>query len=90
MGAALLVDPIAGFEMFREDRGVRGRFARLAPFPPQSSVAFPPTENLLKMALGMAFGAWETAERRKLWDVAIDPTGRADPHPESGPLPPTP
>jgi phosphatidylserine/phosphatidylglycerophosphate/cardiolipin synthase-like enzyme len=87
MGAALLQDPIAAFELFRRHFYGGNRFVPLSLFDLNDDVdlQFSINTNLLMNALLNIGMGWFTGEREKLYNSIVDPTTIDDPQPTPGP-----
>jgi hypothetical protein len=87
MGAALLQDPIAAFELFRRHFYGGNRFVPLSLFDlnDDADLQFSINSNLLMNALANIGMGWLTSEREKLYNSFVDPTTIDDPQPTPGP-----
>lgn len=87
MGAALLQDPIAGFELFRRHFLGGNRFVPLSMFDfnDDPDLRFSINSNLLVNALSNLGMGWLVTERDKLYNTITDPTTFDDPQPTPGP-----
>lgn len=87
MGASLLQDPIAAFELFRRNFYGGNRFVpfSLFDFNDDPELKFSISSNLLANAL-MNFGmGWFVTHREQLFNTLSDPTTIDDPQPTPGP-----
>jgi phosphatidylserine/phosphatidylglycerophosphate/cardiolipin synthase-like enzyme len=87
MGASLLQDPIAAFELFRRNFYGGNRFVpfSLFDFNDDPELKFSISSNLLANAL-MNFGmGWFVTHREQLFNTLSDPTTIDDPEPTPGP-----
>jgi hypothetical protein len=91
MGAALLEDPIAGFELFRRSARMGNRFTPLSATDPKSQFTITNTvqvalAELVWMLLGNPpFLPGQVDDiLGRLWDIGVDATSRTDPDPHPG------
>lgn len=87
MGAALLQDPIAAFELFRRHFYGGNRFVPLSVFDlnDDADLQFSINSNLLMNALANIGMGWFTSVRDKIYNSFVDPTTVDDPEPTPGP-----
>ncbi len=87
MGAALLQDPIAAFELFRRHFYGGNRFVPLSLFDlnDDADLQFSINSNLLMNALVNIGMGWFTSVREKIYNSFVDPTTIDDPQPTPGP-----
>ncbi len=87
MGAALLHDPIAAFELFRRHFLGGNRFVplKMFDFNDDPDLKFSINPNLLVNALSNLGMGWLVSERDKLYNTITDPTTFDDPQPTPGP-----
>jgi phosphatidylserine/phosphatidylglycerophosphate/cardiolipin synthase-like enzyme len=87
MGAALLQDPIAAFELFRRHFMAGNRFVPLTlfDFNDDPDLKFSINSNLLVNALSNLGMGWLVTQRSKLYNTITDPTTFDDPQPTPGP-----
>ncbi len=95
MGAVLLEDPIAGFELFRRSHMLGNRFTPLSATHPQTQFTI---TNKTLIPFAIADIAWTMLGNlplpidgldgflRRLWNLAIDASSRTDPSPTDGPV----
>jgi phosphatidylserine/phosphatidylglycerophosphate/cardiolipin synthase-like enzyme len=87
MGAALLQDPIAAFELFRRHFYGGNRFVPLDMFDlnDDADLKFSINSNLLMNVLENIGMGWFTSVREKIYNSFVDPTTFDDPQPTPGP-----
>lgn len=87
MGATLLQDPIAAFELFRRHFYGGNRFVPLSLFDlnDDADLQFSINSNLLMNALVNIGMGWFTSVREKIYNSFVDPTTIDDPQPTPGP-----
>lgn len=87
MGASLLQDPIAAFELFRRHFYGGNRFVPLSMFDmnDDADLKFSINSNLLINTLVNAGMTWLITSREKIYNSLVDPTTVDDPQPTPGP-----
>jgi len=92
MGAVLLEDSVAGFELFRRAHNLGNRFTPLHATNPRSQFTFS-EETILPFSIvgaigtllgNVPFGA--ELFYRRLWNIVLDATSRTDETPTEGPV----
>lgn len=91
MGAVLLEDPVAGFELFRRSARLGNRFTPLSATDPRSQITISsPLHIVLIEMVWLLLGNPPLQPQDvdevfgRLWDMAVDATSRTDPDPRPG------
>lgn len=87
MGASLLGDPIAAFELFRRSRYEGNRFTPFIALDLKQYLGFPTGDGLVIQLLSASAIGWADTLIPTLWNDASDPTSYTDPDPTPGPTP---
>jgi hypothetical protein len=85
MGAALLGDPIAAFELFRRSFYEGNRFTPFSALDLKPYLSVPTGDGLVVQLLSATAIGWADTLLPTIWNSVVDPTSFEDPDPTPGP-----